>query len=120
MGTEQLTGWGRTAPSVAEVLRPRTREEIAEAVATAGPRGVIARGLGRSYGDPAQNGGGRVIRTTGLDKILSVDVANGRVTAQSGVSLHQLMATMLPLGWFVPVTPGTPYVTLGGALRCRI
>jgi decaprenylphospho-beta-D-ribofuranose 2-oxidase len=117
---ETLAGWGKTAPSVAEVADPTRVEQLAELVTSAGPRGVIARGLGRSYGDPAQNGGGRVIRTTGLDKILSVDVATGRVTAQSGVSLHKLMATMLPLGWFVPVTPGTRYVTVGGAIGCDI
>lgn len=117
---ETLVGWGKTAPSVANVVDPTNRDQLAELVATAGPRGVIARGLGRSYGDPAQNGGGRVIRMTGLDKILSVDVAGGRVTCESGVSLHKLMETMLPFGWFVPVTPGTRYVTVGGAIGSDI
>ncbi|MBR7825196.1 FAD-binding oxidoreductase [Actinospica sp. MGRD01-02] len=117
---ERLSGWGRTSPSVAEVLRPRSREEIAEAVTTAGPRGIVARGLGRSYGDPAQNGGGRVLDLTGMNRILAVDLDTGQVVVEPGVSLHQLMEAMLPFGYFVPVTPGTRHVTVGGAIACDI
>ncbi|HTJ69460.1 MAG TPA: FAD-binding oxidoreductase [Actinospica sp.] len=120
MGTEKLTGWGRTAPSVAEVIRPRSSEEVADAVATVGPRGIVARGLGRSYGDPAQNGGGRVLDLTGMNRILNVDIASGQVVVEPGVSLHQLMQAMLPFGYFVPVTPGTRYVTVGGAIASDI
>ena len=115
-----LTGWGRTSPTRALVVRPTSIDEVAETVVEAGERGVIARGLGRSYGDPAQNAGGQVLDLTGRNKILSVDVATGLVVCQPGVSLQQLMKTMLPFGYFVPVTPGTRYVTVGGAIGSDI
>ena len=117
---ESLAGWGRTAPTLARVERPSTVEQARRAIRTAGPRGAVARGLGRSYGDAAQNAGGSVLSMTGMDRILDIDLAAGTVTAEAGVSLHQLMRVLLPLGWFVPVTPGTRYVTLGGAIGADI
>ena len=117
---ESLTGWGRTAPTLARLERPATVEQTARAVLAAGPRGAVARGLARSYGDAAQNAGGSVLDMTGLSRILGIDLAAGTVTAEAGVSLHQLMKVLLPLGWFVPVTPGTRYVTLGGAIGADI
>ncbi|WP_448318588.1 FAD-binding protein, partial [Streptomyces sp. CO7] len=80
----------------------------------------IPRGLGRAYGDAAQNAGGAVLDMTALDRIHAVDVAAGVVLCDAGVSLHRLMQVLLPLGWFVPVTPGTRYVTVGGAIGADI
>ncbi|WP_329118318.1 FAD-binding oxidoreductase [Streptomyces sp. NBC_01465] len=115
-----VTGWGRTAPTTSLLVRPRTYEEAATAVRECGERGGIARGLGRAYGDAAQNAGGAVLDMTGLDRIRSIDADAGIVVCDAGVSLHRLMEVLLPLGWFVPVTPGTRYVTVGGAIGADI
>lgn len=115
-----VSGWGRTAPTTARLVRPRTPEEAAAAVRDCGERGGIARGLGRAYGDAAQNAGGDVFDMTGLDRVRAIDADAGTVVCDAGVSLHRLMEVLLPLGWFVPVTPGTRYVTVGGAIGADI
>ncbi|WP_119286332.1 FAD-binding oxidoreductase [Streptomyces sp. YIM 130001] len=111
-----VTGWGRTAPTNARLIRPRTQEETADAVRDCGARGSIARGLGRACGDAAQNAGGSVLDMTALDQVHSIDSYAGTVVCDAGISLHRLIEVLLPLGWFVPVTPETRYVTVGGAI----
>ena len=115
--TEQLlTGWGRTAPTRARVVTPADADEVRALLRDGHPRGVIARGLGRSYGDAAQNAGGDVLATSRLDAIRAVDRSVGTVTAEAGVSIDRLIDAVLPLGWFPAVAPGTRWVTLGGAI----
>ncbi|MFD5698973.1 FAD-binding protein [Streptomyces lasiicapitis] len=115
-----VSGWGRTAPSTARLVRPRTHAEAVAALDACAEHGGIARGLGRAYGDAAQNAGGAVLDMTGLDRVHSIDADAGTVVCDAGVSLHRLMEVLLPLGWFVPVTPGTRYVTVGGAIGADI
>ncbi|WP_344686183.1 FAD-binding oxidoreductase [Saccharopolyspora taberi] len=113
-------GWARTAPTRARVLSTPDVETIARAVREADERGVIARGLGRSYGDVSQNAGGTVIDMTALNRIHDIDRDNAVVDVDAGVSLDQLMRAALPHGLWVPVLPGTRQVTIGGAIGCDI
>jgi decaprenylphospho-beta-D-ribofuranose 2-oxidase len=117
----RLTGWGMTEPTFARVAVPGSGDEVAGLVkegAQAG--GVIARGLGRSYNNAAQNDGGLVVSTAGLADVLAFDADAGLVTCEAGVSLERLMVRFLPQGWFVPVTPGTRLVTVGGAIAADV
>ena len=123
---KSLHGWGRTAPTTAHVLATEDVDVIKKAVAQVAEdnsdkpahlrRGVIARGMGRSYGDPAQNGGGLVIDMQKLNKIHSIDPESALVDVDGGVTLDQLMKAALPYGLWVPVLPGTRQVTIGGAI----
>lgn len=118
-GAKSLWGWGRTAPTSAEMVGLVDLEATKSAVAES-ERGAVARGLGRAYGDAAQNAGGVVIDATTSVGVTDFDASNGVVTAKAGTSLDQLMNWFVPQGWFVPVTPGTRSVTVGGAIAADI
>ena len=115
-----LSGWGLTAPSRATVHRPGSVEEVVELLRADGSRGAIARGLGRAYGDAAQNAGGTVIDMRGLRAVRDLDLRRGLVTVEAGLSLDELIGVTLPLGWFPDVVPGTRHVTVGGAIASDI
>ncbi len=118
----EVHGWGRTAPARTRLTAVGSSSDVRAALRDAGARGVTARGLGRSYGDAAQNTGGATLDLTTLDKILAVDAASepATVTVQAGVSLDQLMRALLPFGLWVPVLPGTRQVTIGGAVAADV
>jgi decaprenylphospho-beta-D-ribofuranose 2-oxidase len=118
--TVALTGWGRTAPTPAVLVPVRGDDDARAVLAARPPRGVLARGLARSYGDAAQNAGGRVLDMTAAARVLDADPATGEVEVEAGISLDALMTRFVPLGFFVPVTPGTRYVTVGGAIAADI
>ncbi len=118
-GERLISGWGRTAPSMATVMPVGTVDEVREAVAGAGPRGLLARGLGRSYGDAAQSGGATVLDLSAMARI-DLDASGGSVTVGAGASLDDLLRALVPAGYFVPVTPGTRMVTVGGAVAADV
>jgi decaprenylphospho-beta-D-ribofuranose 2-oxidase len=117
--TKTLSGWGRTNPVCAQVVQPSSVEQLQELVRGAPPRSLIARGLGRSYGDAAQLKDGTVIELPAFDRI-DLDPASGTVTAGAGVSLDQILRVIVPAGFFLPVTPGTRNVTVGGAIAADV
>lgn len=119
MTRTSLSGWGRTNPSVADLVEV-FRSEVAATVKEAGPRGALVRGLGRSYGDAAQNGGGLVLRLMGSATDAVLDRAACTVTVSAGANLDELLRLIVPRGFFVPVTPGTRFVTIGGAIASDI
>jgi L-gulonolactone oxidase len=116
--TEGLTSWGRVLRAPHRVARPRWADELAPALhaAAADPRGALAVGLSRSYGDSGLNPGGAVIAMAGLDRLHAFDRTSGVVRADAGLSLDALIRLALPHGWFPAVVPGTRFVTLGGAV----
>jgi len=115
-----LSGWGRATRSVASVVRPASAGDVAAALGEPGMRGVLARGLGRAYGDAAQNGGGRVLDMTAFDAIRAFDDHHGRITVDAGASIAAIAARTLPRGWFPAVVPGTRWVTVGGAIAADV
>jgi decaprenylphospho-beta-D-ribofuranose 2-oxidase len=79
-------------------------------------RGLVVHGAGRSYGDCALNAGGQALLTGRLDRILSFDAHTGIVELEPGVDFRRLLHVFLPRGFLAPVTPGTGFATMGGAL----
>lgn len=110
-----VTSWGRY-PKVSHtsVVTPESEEDVVRQVKSADR--FIAYGMGRSYGDVCLNDGGTLLRMHRQNRVLAFDKHTGRIRAEAGLSLATLLSITVPHGWFTPVTPGTKFVTLGGAL----
>ena len=118
--TELLTGWSRTAPTAATLVERADPADVDAGLARAGRRGLIARGLGRSYGDAAQNAGGIVLDATTLAGFHEIDVEQGVIRVDAGVSLEAIMRTMVPAGLVRARHAGHAPVTVGGAIAADV
>src|SRR3954469_6426515 len=116
-GTMRFSGWGRFPVIEAPYLSMREEAEARRAVL--GRPSLIARGNGRSYGDAALSVT-CVLSTLPSDRILVFDPERGRITCEAGLLLSDLLAFLVPRGWFVPVTPGTKFVTVGGMVAADV
>jgi FAD/FMN-containing dehydrogenase len=110
-----VTSWGRLRASPHDVFAPRSAKEIADKlVGTRTP--WLAYGNGRSYGDVCMNAGHGLIDTRQLDRFVAADWTTGVVRVGAGMTIDSLLRQAVPNGWFVRVSPGTKYVTVGGAV----
>lgn len=118
--TQRLSGWGRYPVATGVAVRPEKVAGARGAVASAEWPSVLGRGLGRSYGDAAFDPQGCAILTERLDRMLAFDPATGLLRAEAGVTFAEILQVFVPRGWFLPVTPGTRHVCLGGAVACDV
>ncbi|MGA2353821.1 MAG: FAD-binding oxidoreductase [Terriglobales bacterium] len=115
--TTRILSWGRYPKTAhARVYKPAWNDEVREILENAAPDSLLPYGLGRSYGDSCLNAGRGLIDCRRLNRILGFDESSGVVRCEGGVSLSAIIDVFLPKGWFLPVTPGTRFVTVGGAV----
>ena len=111
--------WGHV-PATKQVARvPAFERDAMRAFADEAPlrgRTRLPYGRGRSYGDSCLNSAGELVDTRALDRFVAFERDTGRLVAESGVTLAEILALVVPAGWFLPVSPGTSFVTLGGAV----
>ncbi|NUN71398.1 MAG: FAD-binding oxidoreductase, partial [Bacteroidetes bacterium] len=112
----KVTNWGNYPVIDASVHTPSSLEEL-RGIVSSSPE-VIARGMGRCYGDSALNS--TIISTLRLDHVLAFDEQSGTITCEAGVRFSDLLEAFVPRGWFLPVTPGTKFITVGGAIASDV
>lgn len=111
--TVVYASWGRYPKATpAAVYRAHWTDEDLPG----GSHSVLPYGNGRSYGDSCLNDGGALLDMRGLDRVLNFDRSTGVMRCEAGVLLADILSLVVPMGWFLPVTPGTRFVTVGGAI----
>jgi decaprenylphospho-beta-D-ribofuranose 2-oxidase len=111
-----LSGWGNYPVEPGNVYETSGPRQIKELLHSSQEKYYIVRGLGRSYGDTALNKEKGIILQKNDSKIISFDANSGMLTCTANITFEELLTHFLPQGYFPPVTPGTKYITLGGAI----
>jgi FAD/FMN-containing dehydrogenase len=114
-GTPAFESWGRYPVYQANVIPLHWQSDF-PALTEGVPNGLLPVGMGRSYGDSCLLKDGNLLVTTGMNRLIAFDPETGLLTAEAGLTLAQILDFAVPRGFFLPVTPGTKYVTLGGAI----
>jgi len=112
----ELHGWGRYPRHEGKIATPQAPSECLNLLASKKP--CVARGLGRSYGDSSL--ASDIIDTRYLNKLQQFDEETGILTCDAGVSLADILEVFVPRGWFLAVTPGTRFVSVGGAIASDV
>jgi decaprenylphospho-beta-D-ribofuranose 2-oxidase len=113
----EISGWGKYPVVDALVNSPQSNEQIKRLLADS-DSAVIARGQGRSYGDSSLSS--NILKSDQLDHFLSFNGSTGLLRCAAGVTLQEILDVFVPKGWFLPVTPGTKYVSVGGAVASDV
>src|SRR5436309_13697347 len=116
----KLSGWGRFPVEPCHLYRPEKRADLRAILASGAESSYVPRGLGRSYGDAALNLNAGAVSPVRLNRFLSFDSQSGVLECESGASFAEIVEFFLPRGFFLPVTPGTKFVTVGGAIAADI
>ena len=112
----QITGWGKYPVIEASLCHPQSHRQVKDCLEE--DFSGISRGMGRSYGDSSL--AAQVVDVLPLNHILGFDSETGIVSCQAGVTLADLLSVFVPKGWFLPVTPGTKFVSVGGAIASDV
>ena len=112
---DDLASWGRVVHPTPRLVKTMPWSGSAP-VWTPEDAPVLAFGQGRSYGDACLNNGGTIVTTSAMSMALAFDVQTGIITVEAGMTLEALLRLSIPHGWFLPVVPGTRYVSVGGAV----
>ena len=110
------SSWGCVQRIPHAIARPQYRDQLIDLLKDRGDRSVLAVGARRSYGDTVLNSDGCLIEMQSLDRVISFDPDTGVFRAEAGITLDAALQIIVPLGWFFLTTPGTRFVTLGGAI----
>lgn len=116
--TRLLSGWGNYPKLPCQTFRPEEWHSLLPLLQTPN-RPFIARGSGLSYGDAALLKEG-VLLTERLNRFIAFDSHSGIITAEAGVTLAEILEIIIPKGWFLPVLPGTKFVSLGGCIASNV